>query len=142
MDAAFSDPESDEEREIKTLIDAFDAEQATKLEQELFKQRKRLADAERTLQTKTTKAALESKRIAGEKVEWCLGKLNDLRRAELNDEDHRIFPGWYAPVLIGRAGRRFVIPMRYQCRLEGKPAFYDTKYPGTYNARRDNLVAA
>jgi putative SOS response-associated peptidase YedK len=29
--------------------------------------------------------------------------------------------------------------MRYQCRLAGKPAFYDTKFPGTYNARRDNL---
>jgi putative SOS response-associated peptidase YedK len=139
MDAAFSEPETNEEREIKTLIDAFDAEQATKLEQELFKQRKRLADAERTLQTKTTKAALESKRIAGEKVVWCLSKLNDLRRVELNDEDHRIFPGWYAPVLIERDGQCIVAPMRYQCRLAGKPAFYDTKYPGTYNARRDNL---
>ena len=32
-----------------------------------------------------------------------------------------------------------VKPMRYQCRPAGKPAFYDTKYPGTYNARRDNL---
>jgi hypothetical protein len=29
--------------------------------------------------------------------------------------------------------------MRYQCRPAGKPAFYDVKYPGTYNARRDNL---
>jgi putative SOS response-associated peptidase YedK len=29
--------------------------------------------------------------------------------------------------------------MRYQCRLAGKPAFYDTKFPGTYNARRDSL---
>ena len=29
--------------------------------------------------------------------------------------------------------------MRYQCRLAGKPAFYDVKFPGTYNARRDNL---
>jgi putative SOS response-associated peptidase YedK len=29
--------------------------------------------------------------------------------------------------------------MRYQCRPAGKPAFYDTKYPGTYNARRDSL---
>lgn len=139
MDASFSEPETDEEREIKALIDAYDAEQSTKLEQELFKQRKRLADAERALQTKTTKAALESKRIAGEKVEWCLGKLNDLRRVELNDEDHRIFPAWYAPVLIEHDGRRIVVPMRYQCRLAGKPAFYDTKFPGTYNARRDNL---
>lgn len=29
--------------------------------------------------------------------------------------------------------------MRYQCRPAGKPEFYDRKYPGTYNARRDNL---
>ena len=29
--------------------------------------------------------------------------------------------------------------MRYQCRPAGKPAFYDSKYPGTYNARRNNL---
>ena len=29
--------------------------------------------------------------------------------------------------------------MRYQCRLAGKPATYDVRYPGTYNARRDNL---
>ena len=36
----------------------------------LFKQRARLADAERTLQTKTTKAATESRRIATDKIEW------------------------------------------------------------------------
>jgi hypothetical protein len=96
MDAAFANPETDDEREIKAMIDAFDAQQATNLEQELFKQRKRLADAERTLQTKTTKAATESKRIATDKVEWCLSKLADLRRTELVDEDSRIFPGWYA----------------------------------------------
>jgi putative SOS response-associated peptidase YedK len=139
MDAAFSEPETDEERQIAEMISAYNTEQATKLEQELFNQRKRLADAERTLQTKTTKAAQESKRIATGKVEWCLGKLNDLRRDELNDEDHRIFPGWYAPVLVMKQGRRILVPMRYQCRPAGKPAFYDTKYPGTYNARRDSL---
>jgi len=139
LDDAFSEPETDEERQIKALIDEYDAQQTTKLEQELFKQRKRLADAERTLQTKTTKAALESKRIATDKVEWCLGKLSDLKRTELNDEDHRIFPGWYAPVMVSKADKRIVVPMRYQCRLAGKPAFYDTKYPGTYNARRDSL---
>lgn len=48
----------------KALIDAYNAQQATKLEEEPFKQRKGLADAERMLQTKTTKAATESKRIA------------------------------------------------------------------------------
>ena len=139
MDAGFAHPETDDERKIKAMIDAWDAQQIVKLEQELFKQRKRLADAERTLQTKTTKAALESQRIAGEKVEWCLGKIADVRRAELIGEDSRIFPGWYAPVLVIKQGRRLVVPMRYQCRLAGKPAFYDAKFPGTYNARRDSL---
>jgi hypothetical protein len=27
-----------------------------------------------------------------------------------------------------------VKPMRYQCRLAGKPAFYDVKFPGAYNS--------
>jgi len=54
---------------------AFNATQATEWEQELFKQRKRLADAERALQTKTTKAATESKRIAGGKVDWLKGRV-------------------------------------------------------------------
>ena len=36
-------------------------------------------------------------------------------------------------------GERIIKPMRYQCRPAGKPAFYDRKFPGTYNARRDSL---
>src|ERR1700752_1619747 len=36
MDAAFADPQTDDERTIKAMIDAFDTEQATNLEQELF----------------------------------------------------------------------------------------------------------
>jgi putative SOS response-associated peptidase YedK len=139
LDAAFSEPTTDDEREIKKLIDAFNTTQAAKLEQELFKQRKRLADAERTLQTRITKAATESKRIATDKVEWCLGKLNDLRRTTLIDEDSRIFPGWYAPVIVVENGRRVVKPMRYQCRIAGASPLTDVKFPGTYNARRDNL---
>jgi len=139
MDAAFADPHSEEEREIAALIARHDREQAALLEQEVFKQRKRLADAERTLQVKTTKAATESRRIATTKVEWALGKLADLRRTSITDEDARIFPGWMAPVIVMEQGRRVVKPMRYQCRLAGKPASYDRQFPGCYNARRDNL---
>lgn len=139
MDAAFASPHTLEERKIHDLVETYDAQQTTKLEQELFKQRKRLADAERTLQMKTTKAATESKRIATDKVEWTLGKLADLRRTEAAPEDSRIFPGWYAPVMVMEGGRRVIKPMRYQCRPLGAPANTDFKFPGTYNARRDNL---
>ena len=139
MDAAFADPQTEDERRIAALIAQYDREQASLLEQEVFKQRKRLADAERALQARTTKAATESSRIATAKVDWALGKLADLRRTFLTDEDVRIFPGWYAPVIVMEAGRRVVRPMRYQCRLPGKPAAWDRQFPGCYNARRDNL---
>jgi putative SOS response-associated peptidase YedK len=72
-------------------------------------------------------------------VDWLLGRLADLKRTEPKERDSRIFPGWYAPVMVMEDGKRVIKPMRYQCRPAGKPAFYDTKYPGTYNARRDNL---
>jgi len=137
--APFLDAHTDEERRIKELIAEFDADQAAQFEQDLFKQRARLADANRTLQIKTTKAATESRRIATGKIDWAIGKLADLRRTDLKDRDSRIFPGQYAPVMVMEHGRRVIKPMRYQCRPAGKPAFYDVKYPGTYNARRDNL---
>ena len=137
MDAAFLSPSSDWERKIKTLIEAHDAQAASKLEQEVFKQKKRLADAERTLQSKTTKKALEDRRIATDKIAWILGKLADLRRTTATGEDSRIFPGWYAPVLVVENGRRVVKPMRYQCRPEGKPASYDVKYPACARSRID-----
>lgn len=139
MDAAFAAPQNDDEARIKALIDQYDAQQAGQYEQELFKQRKRLADAERSLAQKSTKAALDHQRIATDKVQWLLGKLADLRRSEVRDTDSRIFPGHYAPVMVVEDGVRVVRPMRYQCRPAGKPAVYDRKYPGTYNARRDNL---
>jgi putative SOS response-associated peptidase YedK len=109
------------------------------LEQEIFKQRKRLADAERALATKPTKKAAEEQRIATSKVEAALERLADLKRSEPLPKDSRIFPGMYAPVMVLERGKRVLRPMRYQCRPEGKPALYDRKYPGTYNARRDNL---
>lgn len=139
MEDAFAAPETDAERKIKGFIDKFNRDQTSKLEQDLFKQRKRLADAERTLLTKVTKAATESQRIATDKIAWTRGKLDDMQRTEPKPKDSRIFPGHYAPVMVMENGRLVVKPMRYQCRIAGKPASYDVKYPGTYNARRDNL---
>jgi hypothetical protein len=46
VEAAFTDPQSSEEQQVKDLIDSYRAQQTTKFEQELFKQRRRLADAE------------------------------------------------------------------------------------------------
>src|SRR5262245_24905508 len=139
VDAAFAQPHNEAEQSIRALIAEHDTMQASRFEQELFKQRKRLFDAERILLDRTTKKALDEKRIATDKIQWARGKLADLRRTELIGEDMRIFPGWYAPVMVMEHGQRVIRPMRYQCRLPGRPAEDDRKFPGTYNARRDNL---
>jgi putative SOS response-associated peptidase YedK len=139
LEHAFDAPVNAREAQIKGLIDQHREQQAAKFEQELFKQRARLADAERSLLSKTTKAATEAKRISSTKIAWCKGKLADLRRVDLQDQDSRIYPGYYAPVMVMQDGKRILKPMRYQCRPAGKPVAVDTQYPGTYNARRDNL---
>lgn len=59
MDASFANPQTNEQKAIYELIKEFNKTEAAKLEQEVFKQRKRLANTQRSLQTKITKKALE-----------------------------------------------------------------------------------
>ena len=139
VEAAFAHPQTDEERDIQALIEEFRQHQASKFEQEVFEQRTRLVEADRRLATKVTKAASESKRIATDKVERALSKIADLRRDEPRESDSRMFPGSYVPVMVMEDGELVIKPMRYQCRPARAPASYDHQYPGTFNARRDNL---
>lgn len=145
VDQAFLQPTSPTERQIKDYIDAYNAETIATSEPELFKQAKRLADAERTLQTKETKKALNDQRIAGNKIKQLKRWIADAKRTEHEPvRDDRIFPDWYAPVLVQEGGERVVRPMRYHCRPAGMdPSIDRTKtgqVSGTYNARRDNLT--
>lgn len=130
---------SDAERLAREHIEVYRAKRMESLESEIFKQKRRLADSQRSLKDKETQRAREDERIAGTKIEAAFSRLADLKRAEPLESDRRIFPLYYAPLLIEEAGRRWIRPMRYTCRLPGKPASYDAQYPGTYNARRDSL---
>lgn len=135
----FDEPKNDIERQIKALIDEHRGRLMTKWEAELFKQKTRLNTAQRKLQSKVTKAAENDVRIATTKIEALSTKLANLRGNVLTLDDERIFPFHYAGVIIKDASGYLLTPMRYQCRPAGKPAFYDTKFPGLYNARRDSL---
>jgi putative SOS response-associated peptidase YedK len=139
FEANFDDPANDQERRIKELIDEYRARTATKIEKDLFSQKTRLVTAERSLKDKETKKAREDVRIATNKIESLTTKLSDLRRTDPKPRDNRIFPMVYAGVIINEGGQNLLTPMRYFCRPAGKPAFYDKKFPGLYNARRDNL---
>lgn len=140
MEALFAHPVSDEEHRGREAILRYRETRTREIEQELFELRRRVADAERKLAAKPTKSAEDSRRIALNKIEQRLRWLADLGRDQPTEEqDARIYPGWYVPVLVMEHGERVLKPMRYQCRPAGKPAFHDTKYPGTYSARRDSL---
>ena len=139
LEANFDLPETSEEARIKRYIEAYRERRAGELEAELFKQRKRLADANRTLALKETRKALEDQRIATDKIDWHLQKLAHLKRTTLEPDDSRIFPFRYAPVLVREAGQTVIKPMRYHCRANGLPESTDRRYPGLYNARRDHL---
>ena len=139
FEANFDDPATDQERRIKGAIDEHRSRVAAKMEKDLFTQKTRLVNAQRSLNEKETKKAREDVRIATSKIETLSAKLSQLRTSEPNEEDNRIFPFVYAGVIVRKDGQNLLTPMRYHCRPAGKPAFYDRKFPGLYNARRDNL---
>jgi putative SOS response-associated peptidase YedK len=135
----FDSPRNDKEQRIKAFIDQYRAAEIAKLEKEVFAQKKRLADAERALASKPTKAAAESKRIAGNKIELALTRLERLKAEKPHPAEARIFPMNYAPIVMQAGGKRLVRLARYHCRKPGEPELIDRKLPGLYNARRDSL---
>ncbi|KGW18075.1 hypothetical protein X980_6067 [Burkholderia pseudomallei MSHR4000] len=118
---------------ISAAIAAYRTHRASEFEADFFKQRARLAAAEKKLATKITKAASEDVRIVTDKIDEAMRGLDDLRRTDLQERDSRIFPGWYAPVLIELDGKRLIVPMRYRCRIPGWTEADERAKPGSYN---------
>ncbi|HEX6398358.1 MAG TPA: SOS response-associated peptidase family protein [Steroidobacteraceae bacterium] len=135
----FDEPKNDAERKIRQSIDEYRSGEITRLEREVFAQKKRLADAERTLASKITKAATESRRIAANKIEQALTRLERLKAVQPHPAEARIFPLHYAPIVLQDGDKRVMRLARYHCRLPGEHPFIDRKLPGLYNARRDSL---
>lgn len=139
LEANFLNPKNAVAKRIAEHIAAYQATTAGKWQIELFNQKTRHTDAERKLKSRVTLKAQDELRIAANKIAWLRAKLAGLKRTAPNSNDARIFPFWYAPVIVSEAGERVIKPMRYHCRSSGKPANIDSRYPGLYNARRDNL---
>ena len=98
FEANFESPQNEDEVRIKALIDEHRSRAATKLESELFAQKTRLSNAERSLRDKETKKAREDVRIATSKIASIGEKLSDLRRSETKSRDN---PTLWACVKLG-----------------------------------------
>lgn len=123
---------------IRPLIDRYRQRTAAAIEAELFQLRARKAEAERKLAVKVTRAASESRRIALAKLERQQAKLGPLSDFEPRRWDSRIYPRYYAPVIVAAGDSLELLPARFQCRPAGKPASIDKL--DLFNARRDNLA--
>ncbi len=139
LEASFEAPENAVQQRIHELILAHRRERMAALETALFEQKQRLATARRKLELKETRAAREHERIASKKIAALLKSRETLKSAQLQPADSRIFPFYHAPLIVCQQGEFLIRPMRYHCRPAGKPASYDRRYGGLYNARRDNL---
>ncbi len=89
---------------------------------------------------KTTQAATESRRIASNKITQSLAKLPLIRGTAPHENDARIFPMSWTPLVMNVDGRKVVRLARYHCRPADQRADVDRRFPGLYNARRDNLT--
>lgn len=140
IDRAFlQPPRNDAEASAKEAIEAYRRLKVPEWEAEIFQQRKRFADAERALAMKVTKKAQTDLRVSQNKISQRMRWLDDIRGTNPKDEDSVVYAMNYAPVIVQTDAGRLIRPMRYHCRLAGKPRTIDAKLPGLYNARIDSL---
>jgi len=119
-----------------------DTEAIALIAAEIGVQEARLVEANAKLASaKPTKKAENDRRIATNKIDAGKKKLDDMASPAPADGIDRIWPGYFAPVMIRdpETGERSVVPMRYRCRLPGWTEADEIEKPGTYNARRDKL---
>jgi putative SOS response-associated peptidase YedK len=135
----FDDPKGDGEQQIADLIARHNARHVTALEQEIFSQRKRVADAKRKLAIKHTKSAANDLRVGTAKMEKALRDLPLFKGRQAFALDARTFAMRFIPLVVGVDGKPVLRLARYHLRRPGDPPSEDIAKPGLYNARRDNL---
>lgn len=142
MEQSFTlNPTTAKEHAIASKILKWNELQATKAQATLFKQKKRLADAERIIATKPTKKATNDIRVATNRIKKLKNDIPRYSTTEiLQESESRIFPRHYMTMLmLDENGEKVVAPVRYLIRPHDKDAKFDLKYKGCYNARLDNL---
>jgi putative SOS response-associated peptidase YedK len=148
LESNFNLPRDPVEQRIRDLIENYRNLMRQKHREGVEHQTTRLADAERRFTKTSSKSAETEIRRAKSKIKWHAAKAADLDRVQRDVNDARIYPKWYAPVILLEGRDRVIRPMRYLCRPENMPTCfyedgeripYEFKFNGNYNARRDNL---
>lgn len=86
---------------------------------------------------------LEALRLREKDTSWLKAQLNLAQKPRSSffkgpDQDSRIFPGYFAPVIVHENAERTILPMRYRVRPAGSKEEIPTKF-NVFNARLDSL---
>ncbi len=134
-------PQSPQEFRISQMITDWRLSEISRCEVEMFSQKKRLANAEKTLKEKETKKAIEDLRISSKKITEIKNKISKLQTDTVKStSETSVFPfGFLSMIYVNQQGEKGIAPFRYHLRPNGQPESFDRKYNGCYNARKDNL---
>ena len=132
--------DSPEERGIRETDASFRSTRIAELETDVFKHKKRIADADRKLAIKVTKVAENDKRVGANKLQKAINDIVALKSPAPLSKDYRSYPRGYTIAIIRRDGSPLLVPARYQLLPPGKPQSMDRL--DLFNARRDNLTGS
>jgi putative SOS response-associated peptidase YedK len=132
LDRYFAFSAEPQERAIGELAKRFHQEERARSEASLAEEEESWANLPGRNDARREKTHENTLRKLRKKLEVSLERISPL--------DERIFPGYFAPVIVAKGKDRFVVPMRYRVRLpDGKEI--PSKY-NVFNARRDSLLSA
>ena len=124
---------------IQGLINEFHQKQKVKEESELKVALERLSECEKKLESKVTKTAQLQQQRLNKKIKKLQYKLQKYDSHDLHDYDYRIYPLYYAPLIIWENDCAVMKPFRFQCRPMGVDESFDREHQ-LYKAKKESLT--
>lgn len=121
------------------LIAQYHTEQKAAEMIELEKNKKRLDELLEKITYKSNKTNLLAKERTERKIYKLELKIKKHDRQNLQDYDYRIYPLFYAPLVVCENDQAVLKPMRFQCLPQSKSQEYDKK-SGLYKAKKESLT--
>lgn len=136
LDRYFVLSQDPEEKKLAPLARQFHEEEKGRIRDEIKATEKELKE----LSAGKPSAAAKKKIDVRERRLEKLGRKLDFDFDRISPLDERIYPGYFAPVILSREGERTLVPMRYRVR---RPDGGEVPYQyNVFNARRDSLQSA
>ena len=126
--------------QCSALIEAHHQDQKNIEAKDLDESREKLNHLLKKIAIKPSKTSSTAKERLEKKISKLELKIKKHSSEKLHDYDYRIYPLFYAPIVVqGPNGEPILKPMRFQCLPQGKDEQYDKKH-SLYKAKKESLT--